>query len=47
MNHNLALELNEITVLMGISSVGIITVMGLSIFIAFAAFFGRSEKSNN
>lgn len=47
MEHNLVLELNEITVLMGISSVGIIAVMSLSIFIAFDAFFGSTNKAKN
>jgi hypothetical protein len=38
----LNLELNEITVLMAISSVGIIMVFSLSIYISAIAFFGKN-----
>jgi len=40
LNTPLVLEFNEITSLMAISSVGIITVMVLSILVAAQAFFG-------
>jgi hypothetical protein len=40
----LALELNEITALMAISSVGIIAVMVLSVAVAAMAFFSRSGQ---
>ena len=40
LNTPLVLEFNEITSLMAISSVGIITVMVLSIAVAALAFFG-------
>jgi hypothetical protein len=43
-NTPLVLEFNEITSLMAISSVGIITVMVLSIYIAGAAFFSKSGQ---
>jgi hypothetical protein len=44
LNTPLVLELNEISSLMAISSVGIITVMVLSIVIAAQAFFGKSSQ---
>jgi hypothetical protein len=40
----LVLELNEITVLMAINSVGIIAVMLLSIYMAVSAIFGKGSK---
>ena len=43
-NTPLILEFNEITSLMAISSVGIITIMVLSIAIAAQAFFGKSSQ---
>ena len=44
LNTPLVLELNEITSLMAISSVGIITVMVLSIYIAGSAFFSKTSQ---
>jgi hypothetical protein len=43
-NTPLVLEFNEITSLMAISSVGIITIMVLSIYIAGAAFFSKNSQ---
>jgi hypothetical protein len=43
-NTPLVLEFNEITSLMAISSVGIITVMGLSIVVAAQAFFSKGGQ---
>jgi hypothetical protein len=40
----LVLELNEITILMALNSVGIIAVMVLSIFVAVSAFFGKGSQ---
>jgi hypothetical protein len=40
----LVLEFNEITSLMAISSVGIITVMVLSIFVSASAFFSNKGQ---
>jgi hypothetical protein len=40
----LVLELNEITVLMAINSVGIIAVMLLSIYMAVSAIFGKGSQ---
>jgi hypothetical protein len=40
----LVLELNEITSLMAISSVGIIAVMALSIAVGYMAFFSKSGQ---
>jgi hypothetical protein len=44
LNTPLVLELNEITSLMAISSVGIITVMVLSVVVAVLAFFGSKGQ---
>jgi hypothetical protein len=44
LNTPLVLELNEITSLMAISSVGIITVMVLSVVVAALAFFGSKGQ---
>ena len=44
LNTPLVLEFNEITSLMAISSVGIITVMVLSIAVAALAFFGSKGQ---
>jgi hypothetical protein len=41
-DHELVIPLNEITVLMGISSVGIIAVMVLSVYISATAFFSKN-----
>lgn len=43
-NTPLVLEFNEITSLMAVSSVGIITVMVLSIYIAGSAFFSKNSQ---
>lgn len=43
-NTPLVLEFNEITSLMAISSVGIITVMVLSVYISALAFFSKSGQ---
>ena len=40
----LVLELNEITVLMALNTVGIVTVLGLSIYVALSAFFKRGSQ---
>jgi hypothetical protein len=44
LNTPLVIEFNEITSLMAISSVGIITVMVLSIAVAALAFFGSKGQ---
>jgi hypothetical protein len=43
-NTPLVLEFNEITSLMAISSVGIITVMVLSVVVAALAFFSKTSQ---
>jgi hypothetical protein len=43
-NTPLVLELNEITSLMAISSVGIITVMVLSVVVAASAFLSKTSQ---
>lgn len=40
----LVLELNEITVLMGVSAVGIIAVILLSVFAAVTSVFGKNAE---
>jgi hypothetical protein len=40
----LVLELNEITVLMALNSVGIIAVMLLSIYVSVSAIFGKGSQ---
>jgi hypothetical protein len=40
----LVLELNEITVLMAINTVGIVTVIGLSLYVAVSAFFSKGSQ---
>lgn len=42
-NAPLNLELNEITVLIGISAAGIIAIMVLSIYVAATTFFGKGS----
>ena len=43
MSTPLVLELNEITVLIAINAVGIIAIMGLCVFVAASAFFGKNS----
>ena len=43
MSTPLILELNEITVLIAINAVGIIAIMGLFVFVAASAFFGKNS----
>ena len=43
-NTPLVLEFNEITSLMAISTVGIITIMVLSIVVAASAFFNKNGQ---
>ena len=40
----LVLELNEITILMALNTVGIVTVMGLSIYVAISAVFKKGSQ---
>lgn len=47
MDHNLELPFNEITVLMALSSIGIIAVLGLSIYVALNAFLGKAKTKND
>lgn len=46
-NAPLVLEFNEITSFMAISTVGIITVMVLSIYIAGSAIFGNGSQQTS
>lgn len=43
-NTPLILEFNEITTLMAISSVGIVVILVLSLFVAGKAFFGKKTQ---
>jgi uncharacterized membrane protein YeiB len=40
----LVLELNEITILMALNSIGIVGVMALSIYVAVSAFFSKGSQ---
>jgi hypothetical protein len=46
-NAPLVLEFNEITSFMAISTVGIITVMVLSIYVAASAFFSKNDQKTS
>jgi hypothetical protein len=43
MEHNFELPLNEITVLLGLGAVGIVTVISLFLYLAADAFFGKNQ----
>jgi hypothetical protein len=43
MDHNLVLELNEITVLMAVASVGIMALMGMLVHLAVTSFFKNND----
>jgi hypothetical protein len=43
MDHNFELPINEITVLMGLASIGIVTVISLFLYLAANAFFGKNQ----
>ncbi len=40
--HELVLELNEVTVLMAINSVGIIALIGMFLYLAVDGIFGKN-----
>jgi len=44
-NHELVLELNEITAVMAISSVGIIFLLGMFVHLSFSAIFGKEPNN--
>jgi len=43
-SHTLVLELNEITVLMALSSVGIIFLLGMFVHLSFSAILGKDSN---
>jgi hypothetical protein len=43
MDHSLILPINEITILMGISALGIMTLIGLFLYLTVDAFFGKTS----
>jgi len=43
-NHELVLELNEITVLMAISSIGIMALIGMFVFMSVDAILGKGSR---
>ncbi|MEN9954623.1 MAG: hypothetical protein RLZZ41_287 [Actinomycetota bacterium] len=45
MDHELVLKLNEITVLMAISSVGIIALMGMMVHLSVTTIFSGESKN--
>jgi hypothetical protein len=44
-NHELVLELNEITALMVVSSVGIMLLLGMFLHLSFSAIFGKEPNN--
>ena len=44
MGHDLVLTLNEITVLMAISSVGIVALMGMMVHLSLTTIFSGESK---
>ena len=44
MDHDLVLTLNEITVLMAISSVGIVALMGMMVHLSLTTIFSGDSK---
>jgi hypothetical protein len=45
LDHDLVLKLNEITVLMAISAVGIIALMGMMLHLSVTTIFSGESKS--
>lgn len=43
MEHNFELPINEVSVLMGIGALGIITVICLFIYLVGSTFFGKNQ----
>ncbi len=43
MEHNFELPINEVTILMALGSVGIVTVISLFLYLAANAFFGKNQ----
>jgi hypothetical protein len=41
----MTLELNEITILMALSSVGIIALMGMFLHLSITSIFGKQDES--
>ncbi len=43
MEHNFELPINEVTILMGLGAAGIMTVIGLFLYLAASSFFGKNQ----
>ncbi|MEN9956200.1 MAG: hypothetical protein RLY34_1007 [Actinomycetota bacterium] len=43
MESNFELPINEVTVLMGLGAIGIITVISLFVYLAANSFFGKNQ----
>jgi hypothetical protein len=43
-NHELVLVLNEVTILMSLSAVGIICLLGMFAHLSFSSIFGKDVK---
>lgn len=43
MDHNFVLPINEVTILMGLGSIGIVTVISLFLYLTANAFFGKNQ----
>lgn len=43
LENNFELPINEVTILMGIGAIGIVTVISLFLYLAASAFFGNNK----
>lgn len=43
MENDLELPLNEVTILLGLGAIGIVTVISLFLYLAASAFFGKKQ----
>lgn len=43
MEHNFELPINEVTILMGLGAIGIVTVISLFLYLAANSFFGKNQ----
>jgi hypothetical protein len=43
LEHNFELPINEVTILMGLGALGIVTVISLFVYLAASSFFGKNQ----
>lgn len=43
MEHNFELPINEVTILMGLGAIGIVTVISLFLYLVVNAVFGKAD----